>query len=184
MNFQDFFWGQLYRHEDAKLNGLDLTEFRNHIDYRKFLRDKVIDSSWRTLYTRFRSSQPPASLEITTIAYLTRESYRKRSLLIHHIPFKAHFMRIFAVAKGSLVFFKVIRNSRKVGIVISFQFWVCQRQLMVISLCHSTVCNTGEARNIYSESNSICNFWRHSFTRKSSCCNANVKFTECYKYGN
>ena len=40
MNFQDFFfWGQLYRLEDAKRNALDLIEFRNHIDYRKFLRD-------------------------------------------------------------------------------------------------------------------------------------------------
>ena len=60
-----FLWGQLYRLEDAKRNVLDLTEFRNHIDYSKLLRDQAINLSRRTFYTGFGSGQLPVSLEIT-----------------------------------------------------------------------------------------------------------------------
>ena len=63
-----FLWCQIYRLEDAKRNVLDLTEFRNQVHYRKFLRKYVV-----VIYTSFGSSQPPVSLEMTTIASMTRE---------------------------------------------------------------------------------------------------------------
>ena len=80
------FGGQLYRLENAKRNALDLTEFQNQVQYKNFLREQVIDSSLKKkknrliltdlviMYTRFGNSQPPVSLEITTIASLTRET--------------------------------------------------------------------------------------------------------------
>ena len=48
----------------------------------------MIDSSWRTFYTRFGSSQPPVSFEITTIASLTAIIPKKVSLvlLIKYLP--------------------------------------------------------------------------------------------------
>ena len=69
-----FPWVQLYRLENAKSDAWDFTEFRNQVHYTNFLRVKVIDSSWRTFYTRFGSGRPPVSLEITTIGSLPRET--------------------------------------------------------------------------------------------------------------
>ena len=99
----------------------------------------MIDSSWRTFYTRFRSSQSleAISLEITSIAYLNtwtwkcqpsyQKSYRKRNWPIHQIPFKAHFMRIFDAAKASLVGFNKefikVANWNMSHIKVSLQIW-------------------------------------------------------------
>ena len=61
-------------------------------------------------YIRFGSSQPPVSLEITTIASLTRETLAivPKMLLNKKLTYlsntvSAHFMRTFAAAKASLV---------------------------------------------------------------------------------
>ena len=61
-------------------------------------------------YIRFGSSQPPVSLEITTIASLTREMLAivpkmllKKKLTYLSNTVSAHFMRTFAAAKASLV---------------------------------------------------------------------------------
>ena len=61
-------------------------------------------------YIRFGSSQPPVSLEITTIASLTRETLAiipkmllKKELTYSSNTVSARFMRIFAAAKASLV---------------------------------------------------------------------------------
>ena len=63
-----------------------------------------------TDYIRFGSSQPPVSLEITTIASLTRETLAiipkmllKKELTYSSNTVSARFMRIFAAAKASLV---------------------------------------------------------------------------------
>ena len=71
-----FLCRQLNRFEDTKRIVMDLTEFRNQVHYRKFdgVGDRFILTDLVIIYTFFGSSQPPVSLEITTIISLTKET--------------------------------------------------------------------------------------------------------------
>ena len=74
MNFQDLFCGRLYLYVDTERIFLDLTELRNLLQkVSDGVGDRFVLANLVTIYTRFRSSQPPVSLETTTTASLTRE---------------------------------------------------------------------------------------------------------------
>ena len=71
-----FLYGQFYRLENTKRNALDLAEFRNQVQYSVSERvgDRFILKDVIIIYSLFGRSQSPVSSEITTIAFLTRET--------------------------------------------------------------------------------------------------------------
>ena len=108
MSFQNFFF-----EANAKRNSLDLTvpKLCPLQKVSEGVGDRFVLTDLEIIYTRFGCSKPPVSLEITTIASLTRETSAiipkklvKKELTYSSSTFySSFFLQIFAVAKASLV---------------------------------------------------------------------------------